>query len=236
MPPEETHPVGDAFRTFVPDITQVPRSDDANVDVPAAPSGIVVKITDQNNRHPAGIPVRFSTKAGSRTVETDSQGTARISGPGRFRIDVLQGCHARVRVTGGGFANVSAPTEGEKPVELPVEWEQRFAPGAPAQANRANAWPIGANTKLRFAVTDRCAKQRTPGAPYPTFGFTTNDTVKVVGTPKLQADDEGWGWVTVTCIREGEPSVVAVDSKNPSDRFELARTAVGYERPHCRGS
>ena len=228
--PEETASVGEAFRTFAPPRATRRPPPTASA---GARSAIVVRLTDQNNGHPAAIPVRYARAGGQTTVATDGRGEVRIPGPGGFRIDVLQGCHETVSVTGGGFANVNAPVDGTKPVDLPVRWEHRIAPGPPVQPNRSGHWPVGEELSLRFSVIDRCAKDRAPGALYPTFEFETDDVLDLVGTPTLKADGDGRGSITVRCVREGDPSVIAVDARNPSDSFDMVQESVGFVRPRC---
>jgi hypothetical protein len=100
-----------------------------------------------------------------------------------------------------------------------------------------HAWtgeqPVGDTASISFSVIDRCAKKGAPGASFETFAFKTNSVVELVGSAPTKADGDGRASFTLRCVREGYPSVIAVDSRNQSDSFDMIEESSGLAKPRC---
>lgn len=185
----------------------------------------VFTIKDQSGLHPEGIPVSIQGPM-SGTFRSDAGGKLRIEAPaGRYQFRTVAGCHERIEVlagTSGDFGIASGQTGSGN---LVVEWRHRIVPSQPVYADIQPYWPPGETVTVRFDVVDRCVEggpSRIGGAAYPTFVFQPGSNIRLVGQPVLKADKDGFGYVKVTCIREGRAELALVDSKNPKDRLNLA--------------
>lgn len=229
--PAETTKVGEGLLERLPS----PASDDG--DGEARPL-LVLTLDDQNGLHPEGIPVRIEGTQ-QRTAFTDANGEVRIvDRPGVYEFRVVEGCHDELEVLAGGYATVGITSGQTQRGSLPVEWRHRHVPSAPVLASVAGDWRIGSPVDLRFDVVDHCADDsRAPGAWFPSFVFRPGPTLEVVGEPSLVADPDGRGRVSVRCTSEGDAQLLAEDSRNPSDSFDLVGAIVAFgTRPRCAAS
>lgn len=194
---------------------------------------LTVTIFDQNDLTPAGIPVQIEG-SDPHTVLSDANGQVQIFEPGRYKLRIIEGCHERIQVTSGGYADVGVVEDQPKSGSIPVEWRHRYAPSQPVHSDTSGDWKVGKPVTLKFEVRDKCEEQSVPGATYPTYEFHPGSNLKVDGTPKLVADSEGYGSVTVRCTAPGEPELFVTDKDNPSDSLDLIAAAIGYGGvPRC---
>lgn len=226
--PAETAKVGEGLLSQLPSPTAKPRTEEQR-------PLFVLRLDDQNDLHPEGIPVRVEGPQ-QRTVFTDANGEVKIfEPPGVYQFRVVEGCHEHVQVLGGGYATVGVPPDSTKAGSLPVNWRHRIAPWVPVVANTVGDWRVGSQVDLRFDVVNRCADDaRAPGASFPTFVFRPGPTLELVGEPSLTADGDGRGKVAVRCTSEGSAQLLAQDSKNPSESFDLVGATLGFgPTPRC---
>jgi hypothetical protein len=181
--------------------------------------------TDQSGFKPTGIPVAVQGPT-SGTFLSDAGGKLRIDGPaGHYQFRTVAGCHERIEVLAGtsGTFGIAAGTTGTGSVV--VEWRHRISPSPPVYSDLQPYWPPREVVTVRFDVVDHCVEggpSRVGGVSYPTFVFQPGANIRLVGDPVLKADRDGFGYVKITCIREGKAELAIVDSKNPKERLDLA--------------
>lgn len=205
-------------------------------------SAFVFTLVDQNDLNPVGIPVEVTGPIEGRFT-SDASGRVRIDGPpGRYRVRVVPGCTGEVEVLEGGAGDFGIATGQTGHSELPLTWRHRFAPGPPAIYSKGPYWPPGEEIRIRYDVVDRCSGgDRAPDRSLPTFRVVVGNLLEVLEGARLRSDPDGFGWVVVRCLDEGEPTLVLVDRANPSDELDLleSRLDQGYvadEPPSCRSS
>lgn len=194
---------------------------------------LVVTLVDQNQLNPEGIPVHFSGPM-EGIVYTDVVGQARVEGPpGIYTFEVLAGCTDQVLVHwgNGGRAGLVAGTSSSG--TLDVIWASRNAPAYASYPSRYPEWRIGEVVDILYDVVDRCTEEKAAGAAYPNWRFRTGPHLEIVGTPMMKSGPNNKGLVRIRCSSEGRPTLVAFDSKNPSDEFDLIALAIAQGTIHC---
>ena len=201
---------------------------------PSSVAGFVIRLRDQNNNRPQGIPVRFEGPV-RRVVNSDSSGAARLTGPaGRYTMRIDIGCHSAVLVERGASGTVHTVAGQTRDAEVEVRWRHRFAPSGSSTSDAAGDWPVGRPVRLNYDVVDRCKDDLAPNAALPTFFFQPGPNVKVIGTPSMRADGGGRGHVSVQCTRAGDAQLYLTDRANPPDRVDLVGSTTSYAgRPRC---
>lgn len=199
-----------------------------------APASLfVLRVVDQNGRHPSGIPVSIEGPRNA-TVLTDEQGEVRLDQPGIYHAAVATGCHDRIEVQRGDSGRVGLAVGDTREAVLQVWWRHRYVPSRPAFTDTSGGWPVDRVVGVRFDVVDRCAGSRAPGAAYPSFTFATTPNLVIDASTALSADADGYGWVKLRCVETGEVTLEARDSRNPSDRLDLlAGMLDAGGRPRC---
>lgn len=237
-PTPESRSVGsDVLERLEPPRTPSPDGDG----VDRAGRTFVFTLVDQNELHPAGIPVEVSGPVEER-LTSDASGRVRVTGPpGRYQVRVVPGCTGAVEVLEGGAGRFGI-TRGESGrAELPVTWHHRFAPAPPAAYSKGPYWPPGDEIRIRYEVIDRCeGGTRAPDRTLATFRAEAGHPLEVVEGGRPRSDDDGFAWVVVRCLDEGEPTLAVRDQANPPDELDLLADRLssdqGYavdEPPSC---
>jgi len=193
---------------------------------------LVVQLKDHNGKHPAGIPVRVSGAVNAVEL-SDANGEMEFFQAGTYRFDVVSGCGASVIVFGGGSATAGAVDGRTQQGSLDVDWQHRITPAPPVFSNPSPPWPIGKDVTVQFDSLDRCTQKFAPNAPYPTFTFATSPNLRVSTPPVLRSNAKSQGFVTVRCAAKGAVTLVAFDTANPKDNFNVARESSDYSPPSC---
>lgn len=208
---------------------------------PSSKGSFVFTVTDQSGRHPEGI--RINTQGPlSQTFTSDPEGKIRVEGPaGNYKFDTMKGCYDRMEVLAGTEGRFGIARGQSGSGKLVVEWRHGVAPSPPVYSSLTPYWPPGETITIRFDVVDRCipgGPSRVGGLEYPTFVFQPGRNIRLAAQPVLKADAEGFGYVKVTCTRDGEAELAVVDSKNPKELLNLAgsdsSSAYGGQGPSCR--
>jgi hypothetical protein len=195
---------------------------------------LVLTITDDNDLHPAGIPVVIAGPKDA-TVVSGRDGIVRFSGPpGFYTVKVKEGCQDSVVVQDGGSGKLGLVEGQTLKGELEVIWLHRYGPSGPVTTDAGSRWTVGKNVVVTYDVHDRCSDDRAPKARYPTYVFDTSKNLRVIGTPALVADADGQGKLTLRCASNGDVKLVARDTANPSETLDLIALAIGYDGvPRC---
>lgn len=228
------------IHTTLPEKLQTETAQGGSAQVPP-PSGngiLALTIRDQSGRGPEGIPV--SIDGPMQDVQTtDPGGQLRMDlRAGFYAVAVMEGCMERLQVLVGGSAQLAIVAGQTTQGELATEWRHRIAPSGPVHSSVTPYWPVGKEIALRYNVIDRCKDEaRAPNGSFPTYRFHHDDSVEIVGSPQMSADNNGFAHVTVTCRREGTPRLTLVDEANPDDALDLPRndTSSGTP-PECRNT
>lgn len=196
----------------------------------------IIRLQDQSSRNPAGIPIEVRGPV-EGIFPTDDNGQIQVFGPaGHYTYRVGVGCYDEIEVTGAvsGRTRIS----GDDPIveEASIEWFTRISPATPVFATVVGDWIPGEQVRLRFDVIDRCIAggARQPGADFSPWIYQVGRNIQIHGEPSKKADKSGYGWVTVSCKREGEAEVSIVDSNNPANRLDLLRSGQGTSETECR--
>jgi hypothetical protein len=195
---------------------------------------LALQITDDQERHPAGIPVEISGPK-TQTVLSDARGKVTFSGPpGFYEARIPKGCHDEVLVHDGGTGKIGLVEGATVDGKLRVSWQHRFGPSGAAFSDAASDWQVGDTVTMTYDVRDHCSDQLAPSGSFPTFEFVTSRNLRIVGTPVLRADRKGRAKVSVVCTKAGALDLVVRDEANPSDRLDLLRFAAHYGGvPEC---
>lgn len=229
--PVVTRSVGDALRDALP--TDEPTSK-PGITPGAGAAAFAITLTDDNELHPAGIPVRMTGQA-TRTLTSESDGVVRGSAPaGVYRFEVLKGCHSAVLVHGGGSARVGLAAGETTLGDLGVLWQHRYGPSSPVNVDQSGDWPVGETVDVQFTVLDACTEDAAPGKGLPTYTYETSPNLKLVGAPPRAAGPDGTAHVGVACTGKGAIKLDMVDRANPNARVDLVALAIGYGGvPRC---
>jgi hypothetical protein len=230
--PVATRAVGDLLRRALPGDDSTPSP--TGLVVRTGPARFELTLTDDNDLHPAGIPVEMTGPI-SRTLTSGRGGIVSGSVPaGVYRFAVVEGCHAAVLVRGGASARVGLAAGETTRGNLGVLWQHRFGPSSPVTVDRSGDWPVGEVVDVEFAVADRCSDDRAPGKAFRTFAFQTSSNLRITKTPTKTAAADGTSHVFVSCTKEGSIKLDVVDRENPTDRADLVALAIGYGGvPRC---
>jgi hypothetical protein len=146
--------------------------------------------------------------------------------PGNYQFEIVAGCTDRLIVEAGGRGHGTIFGGTAASGKLPVKWKHRTVPAIGAYPSKYPDWYIGESIDVYYDVLDRCRNDKAPGGSYPAWAFRTSDNLEIIGTPRLVADEKAQGLVNVRCTRAGEASLVAFDSKNSPDEFDLIRYMI----------
>jgi len=229
------------IHTTLPERLQTETAGGGTAEQMPPPSGngiLALTVRDQSGRGPKGIPVAIDGPV-QHLKTTDAGGKLTMElAPGFYTVRVMDGCMDVLQVLAGGSGQLAiAPgetTEGE----LRTEWRHRVAPSGPVSSSITPYWPVGREVSLRYNVIDRCKDEaRAPNGSMPTFRFHHDDSVAIVGSPQMTADNDGYGHVTITCRREGTPVLALADEANPGDALDLPKNDISSGRPpECRNT
>lgn len=193
---------------------------------------LVLTVTDAHGGHPADIPVNVSGPV-SGVFKSNSRGELTFSKGGVYHFVVVTGCTDVVQVFSGGTATAGLTPGQTIHGAVRVDWRHRISPAPPTFSDPAGTWPRNGNAAMQYSVIDRCVNKFAPNASYPTFRFATSPNLHVVGTPVLRSNAKSRASVTVRCSAPGAVKLVAYDSANPTDSFDLVRESVDYGPPRC---
>lgn len=231
--PAGTRSVGELLHDALP-TDDLPTPPAGGVTPGTGAASFAITLTDDNELHPAGIPVKLSGPT-TRTVLSDAAGVVKGSvPPGDYRVEVVKGCHAAVLVRGGGSARVGMAAGDTTRGNLGVLWQHRFGPSSPVIVDRSGDWPVGEPVDVEFTLSDRCSEDPAPGKSFPTFVLKPSANLRVTKAPPKAAGPGGTAHVVVTCTAKGSITLDMVDQANPEDRLDLIAAAIGYGGvPRC---
>lgn len=230
--PVVTRSVGDALRDALPTDEPTIRP---GITPGSGDAAFAITLTDDNDLHPAGIPVKM-TGAATRSLTSGSDGVVRGSVPaGVYRFEVVKGCHAAVLVHGGGGARVGLAAGDTTLGNLGVLWQHRYGPSSPVTVDQSSDWPVGETVDVEFTVMDVCSENAAPGKAFPTYTFVTSKNLRLVKPPVKVAGADGKAHVFVSCTAPGDITLDVVDEDNPDDRVDLVALAIGFGGvPRCK--
>ena len=198
------------------------------------PPSFKLLITDENNLHPAGIPVILSGPV-TKTFTSDETGTASGNVPaGFYNVKIPQGCQSDVIVNKGGTAKIGVVQGNTVEGSLLVIWQHRFGPAPPVDRNMIGDWTVGSPVVVSYSIEDHCAQTKAKNRGFPTYEYLLSSTVKLASKPVLESDGGGVAHVSVVCVHSGEISLDVRDRADPTDRIDLLQLAIGEDRvPRC---
>lgn len=156
-------------------------------------------------------------------VSTDSKGQIRVNlDPGDYSIRVMTGCNDALQILNGTAGRAGVALGLTTTAKLSVSWHHRRAPAPPVFSSVTPYWPIGEEVDVRFDVVDRCADlQRVPRASFSTHVLEVNENLRFTRPVNRVADDSGYGYAHVACIREGQTHLLSKAPDDPSDTIDL---------------
>lgn len=187
---------------------------------------MTLTLRDHNDRGPEAIPIKVS--GGLETqLWSNKDGRVRIEAPpGNYQFEIVAGCTDRLIVEAGGRGHGAIVAGTSVNGTLRVRWQHRIVPGIGAYPSQYPDWYVGQTIDVHYDVLDRCRDDKAPGGSFPTWGFRTSQNIEIVGNPQLTADGKAQSLISVRCKATGEASLVAFDTKNPPDEFDLIRYMV----------
>ena len=194
---------------------------------------LVITLVDQNKLHPSDIPANL-TGVIKGVYKSDKDGKLSFKAKaGQYTLQVIAGCSGPVIVDygGGGSGHLVAGQTASGTIQ--VSWRHTIAPGEAAFPSQGPVWPVGETIDITYDVIDRCANDKASNATFPTWQFKTSSNLELVGTPLLQSDGRSQSLVKVRCRAPGTPTLIALDSKNPTDEIDVIKVIVGEGRFSC---
>jgi hypothetical protein len=209
-------------------------------DTRASTGTLKITLVDQNNNHPADIPVSVDGPV-RKTVLSDSSGQVIFDGPtGSYRFDVGAGCSDDVIVSfgqsGAGYVGPGQTAAGT----LTVNWHHRIGPGESVYPSEMPHWRVGDVIDVAYDVVDRCNDQKAPLTSLTTYAFDPSANVELVETSSMLVDENSQAHLRVRCTSAGPMSLVLFDRANPPDRTDLVSLIFFYStnksevRGECR--
>jgi hypothetical protein len=153
--------------------------------------------------------------------------------PGEYSAQVIAGCTGPLIVEyggGGGGYLVAGQTVSAR---IHVTWKHLVAPADAAFPSKGPDWPVGETIVITFDLYDRCNDDRARNAAFPTWSFRTSPNLEVVGKPSLRSNANGQSDVSIRCKSPGDVTLVAFDTKNPTDEVDMIKAILFEGKFRC---
>lgn len=195
-------------------------------------------VLDTQGKARAGVEVEIRGPV-LRLITSDDKGKVNLELPaGYYSARITSGCKQNLDVLSGGSARLGVAANQTVEGELSVQWRRRIAPAGPVFSSYTPYWPIGKEVDIRFNVVDRCNRDAPfPHGDFASFRYKQSGPIQLVGQAPTQADQRGFGQLTIVCTAEGIPSMTFFDHEQPSDSTDLTQLdASSGIKPECRST
>lgn len=186
-----------------------------------------------------GVPGAFIEYTGADTgrMVTDERGrgVAHLK-PGTYKLSVP---HCGRDVLVNDTAEADLRVAGGAPVRQElgrVAWEWRYQPTESALAEPRAPWKRNEVVDAQVKLQDGCTFKAAPNRTLVTHAWRVSDHYRIVETPTMRSDGEGYLHVTVACRARGDGEIAIYDRADTSDAVNVitAISAPSDGGPFCR--